>query len=198
MVVGLLAGCTVTKAGSATPESDTNTPTGSESPSSEESTPSSVDVPPPPRDLSLDGIDPCTLLTDAQQTELSINDVRPDDGSDAGTIYTDMKACTFDKDAEEPFISYDFVAVTNIDVGWWINEPHNADVKLISVGGYPAAQFHIKGSGKYGCAVALGVAKNQHLHVEMLPLNDEITGDAICEGSKQAAEMALQTLQTMR
>jgi len=148
--------------------------------------------------LSLEGIDPCTLFTESQRAELSIDEARPDDGAGAGSIYEGMKACSLDKDAEEPFISYDIVAVTNIDVSWWINEPHNADVKLTSVGDYPAAQFHIKGSGKYGCAIALGVAKNQHLHVEMLPLSNSATGDEICQGSKRAAEMALQTLQTMR
>jgi hypothetical protein len=138
------------------------------------------------------------LFTKSQRAELQISDVRPNDGTGAGDIYEGMKTCALDKDAEEPFITYDVVAVTNVDVSWWINEPHNADVKLISISGYPAAEFHIKGGGKYDCAVALGVAKNQPLHVERAPLNDDTTGEAICQGSEQAAEMALQTLQTMR
>lgn len=198
-MVGFLAGCTATEAGRATPGSTANSTASGEPPSSESPSPSSsVEVPPPPRDLSLDGLDPCTLFTDSQLADLEIDDVRPDDGSGAGTIYKDMKACTLDKSAAEPFISYAVTAVTNVDVGWWINEPHNADVKLISVGDYPAAEFHIKGGGTYDCAVAVGVAKNQHLNVEMLPLSDDITGDAICQGSKHVAEMALQTLQSMR
>jgi uncharacterized protein DUF3558 len=193
--VALVAGCTVSQAGSATSGSST---AGGGSTSTGDPSTSSVDVPPPPRDLSLDGIDPCTLFTTAQRSDLQINEVTPDDGGDAGTIYKDMKNCTLDKDAEEPFISYSVIAVTNVDVAWWINEPHNADVKLISVGGYPAAQFHLLGGGKHECAIAVGVAKNQHLHVEMEPISDDITGDAICQGGKEAAEMALQTLQTMR
>lgn len=138
------------------------------------------------------------MFTESQRAELKIDQVAPDDGSDAGTIYTDMKACSLDKDAEEPFITYDVVAVTNVDVSFWLTQDTNADAKLIDIGGYPAAEFHLKGGGNSECAVAVGVAKNQHLHVEMAPLSDGIKGDAICQGSKEAAEMALQTLQTMR
>jgi hypothetical protein len=157
---------------------------------------SSVEIPPPPRDLSLDGIDPCTLLTEAQQSELKINDVNPNVGDQS--IYQGMKGCILDAAAAEPFISYDLVAVTNIDVSFWINEKRNADGKLISIGGYPAAEFHIKGGEDVDCAIAVGVAKNQHLHVEIVPYGVDFTGEQLCEGSKQVAEMALQTLQTMR
>ncbi|MFL6125763.1 DUF3558 domain-containing protein [Actinophytocola sp.] len=198
VAIAFVAACTVSEAGDATSGATTDASTGSSSPSSDDVSPSSVEVPPPPRDLSLDGIDPCALFSESQRADLQIDQVTPDDGSDAGTIYKDMKACSLDKDAGEPFITYDVVAVTNIDVSWWINKPHNADVKLISIGGYPAAEFHLLGGGKHECAVAVGVAKNQHLHVEMAPISDGITGDAICQGSKEAAEMALQTLQSMR
>lgn len=193
-----LAGCTVSEAGSATPGGDGTSTNGSESETQESSSPSSADIPPPPQDLSLDGVDPCTLFTDAQRSQLRIDDVRPSDGGDAGTIYKDMKQCTLDATAEEPFHSYDVVAVTDVDMSYWLNEDTNADAELISIAGYPAAKFHIKGGGTYDCAVALGVAKNQHLHVEMASLSDDATGEQLCQGSEQAAEMALQTLQTLR
>lgn len=196
MVGTLIAGCTSSEAGTASPATTNGSNPSGSSPPSSDSSPSSVEIPPPPKDLSLDGIDPCTLLTDAQQSELKINKVTPGEGD--SSIYKGMKQCTLDADAQEPFITYDVVAVTNIDVDFWINHSRNADAKLISIGGYPAAEFHIKGSGKYDCAIALGVAKNQHLHVEMLPFSGDITGDQICQGSEQAAAMALQTLQTMR
>jgi len=198
IVAGLVAGCTVSEAGSATPGANTGATGTSELPTSESSSSSTVDIPPPPKDLSLDGVDPCTLFTDAQRAQLQVDDVSPDDGSDAGTIYKDMKACTLDKSAEEPFHSYGVVAVTDVDVSFWINEDTNADSELISIAGYPAAKFHIKGGGTYDCAIALGVAKNQHLHVEMASLSDDVQGEQLCQGSEHAAEMALQTLQTLR
>ncbi len=48
------------------------------------------------------------------------------------------------------------------------------------------------------CAVAVGVAENQHLHVEMAPLSEDLQQDQLCQGTEQAAEMALRTLQTLR
>ncbi|WP_459713773.1 DUF3558 domain-containing protein [Actinophytocola sp. KF-1] len=199
MATTFLAGCTVTEPGSATPGAGgTGSTSTSEQPTSASSAPSGVDIPPPPKELSLDGVDPCTLFSDSQRAQLQIDDVSPDDGSDAGTIYQGMKACTLDKSAAEPFHSYDIVAVTNVDVSFWINEDTNADAELISIDGYPAAKFHIKGGGTYDCAIALGVAKNQHLHVEMASLSDDLKGEQLCQGSEQAAEMALRTLQTLR
>jgi hypothetical protein len=196
-VVAFLAACTTSEAGTPSPSADSGS-TGSEQPSSTTSEPPSVEVPPRPRDLSLDGLDPCTLFTDTQRAQLRVDDVRADDGGSSGTIYKDMKQCTLDVTAAEPFNSYDVVAVTNVDFSFWLEEDSNADAELISVAGFPAAQFHIKGGGTYDCAIAVGVAENQHLHIEMLPLSDDVTGDEICQGSRQAAEMALQTLQTLR
>jgi hypothetical protein len=191
----LTAGCTTSEAGEATPGSKSQPTAGSESPS--DTGPPSVDIPAPPRDLSLDGLDPCTFFTAQQRAQLAVDDVRP---SVAGgtTIYKDMKQCSLDKEAAEPFLGYSVIAVTNVDVSFWLNERRNADAKLISIAGYPAAEFHTKGVEDSDCAVALGVAKGQHLHVEMEPLSEDLKQDQICQLSEQAAEMALQTLQTLR
>ena len=116
----------------------------------------------------------------------------------SGTIYENMQQCSLEVTAEEPFTSYNVVAVTNVDFSHWLDEDTNADAELITIAGYPAAQFHIKGGGTHDCAIALGVAPEQHLHVEMLPLSADVQGDEICQGSREAAEMALRTLQTMR
>ena len=109
-----------------------------------------------------------------------------------------MKECTLDKISAEPFYVYNAIAVTNVDVSFWLNERRNADAKLISIGGYPAAEFHTKGVEDADCAIAIGVAKNQHLHVEFQPQSEDLKQDQICQRSEQAAEMALQTLQTLR
>jgi Protein of unknown function (DUF3558) len=156
-----------------------------------------VDIPPPPRDLSLEGLDPCTLFTQPQQGQLGVDAVKS--GVSGGTtIYKDMKNCLLQKNDAEPFFGYDVVAVTNVDVSFWINERHNADVKLISIAGYPAAEFKTLGGQDVDCAIALGVAKNQHLHVEFKPLSEKLTQDELCQRSESAAEMALQTLQTLK
>jgi hypothetical protein len=193
LVVGLVAGCTTSEAGEPTRGGSTES-SNSESPS--ETSSSSVDIPPPPKDLSLEGLDPCTLFSDQQRAQLGVDRARPIVGD--GTIYKDMKECSLDKISAEPFYGYDVVAVTNVDVSYWINQPHNADVTLISIGGYPAAEFKTMGTQDADCAVALGVAKNQHLHVEFVPVGGDVKQDELCRRSEQAAEMALQTLQTLR
>lgn len=195
-VLGILfvAGCTTSEAGQAT-STNTGSPSSTES-TQDTSTSPSVDIPAPPRELSLVDLDPCTVLTDAQRAELKISNVRSRVGDTK--IYKDMKECTFDADDAEPFRTYTVIAVTNVDVSFWLSERRNADSELISVAGYPAAEFHTKGVQDSDCAVAIGVAKNQHLHVEMDPLSEDLKQDQICQASEQAAEMALQTLQTLR
>jgi hypothetical protein len=175
---------------------DSTEATGGGDTTSESSDPPSVDIPPPPKDLSLDGLDPCTLLTDAQKADLKINNAVA--GVGESEIYKNMKDCAFESDAAEPFVTYSVVAVTDVDVSFWISEDRNADAELISVGGYPAAKFHTKGVQDSDCAIAIGVATNQHLHVEMEPLSEDLQQDQICQGSERVAEMALQTLQTLK
>jgi hypothetical protein len=197
LTLGVVAGCTTSEPGQATPSGDSTTTDSSESPTDTSSESPEVEIPPPPKSLSLEGVDPCTLFTQAQRAELKVNKVRPkDDGGE--DIYDGMKQCVLDADAAEPFITYQVIAVTDVDISFWLSEDRNADAELISVDGYPAAQFHTKGVEGSDCAIAVGVAENQHLHVEMAPLSEDLDQDAICQGSKQAAEMALQTLQTLK
>jgi len=154
-----------------------------------------VDIPPRPRDLSLDGIDPCTLFTPAQRTELRVDDV--DSGTSGSNHYSGMRTCVLDVSAQAPFYTYDVIAVTNEDVGFWLTGTRNADATLVSVGGYPAAKFNTKGVDT-DCVYAVGVAEGQHLQFEMTPTSDGFTQEDICRDSEQAAEMALQTLQTLK
>jgi uncharacterized protein DUF3558 len=195
ITLGWLAGCTSSQAGEPKP-GDTTRTTGGDETTSASSVPPSVDIPSPPRDLSLDGLDPCTLLTDAQKADLKINNTIA--GVGESEIYESMKDCAFESDAAEPFVTYSMVAVTDVDVSFWISENRNADSELISIDGYPAAKFHTKGVQGSDCAIAIGVAKNQHLHVEMEPLSEDLQQEQICQGSERAAEMALQTLQTLK
>lgn len=193
-VLTLVAGCTSREPGTATAD-----PTGSSSPQSTEAPSGSAtpteEIPPPPKELRLDGLDPCTLFTPAQRAELNVDQVRTT-ADDSGN-YKDMQECVLDVTAQEPFVNYSALAVTDEDVSVWLTGKRNVDAKLISIDGYPAAQFNTKGVDT-DCVVAVGVAKGQHLMVEMAPISGDFTYGDICKASKRAAEMALQTLQTLK
>jgi hypothetical protein len=196
-VFTLIAGCTSQEPGTASADPTDSTSTSSEDTSSSSTSGSetpTVEIPPRPKDLSLDGLDPCTLFTPAQRTELKADKVQSETSN--SDHYKGMRECVLDVSAQDPFYTYAALAVTNEDVSFWLTGDRNADAKLISVGGYPAAQFNTKGVDT-DCVVAVGVAEGQHLQVEMTPWSDGFTQEDICQASKQAAEMALETLQTL-
>jgi hypothetical protein len=191
----LVAGCTSREAGTATAD-----PTSASTPKSTGTTSGSatptVEIPPPPKELRLDGIDPCTLFTPAQRAELKVDHVRTRYAENSPT-YKDMQECVLDVTTQEPFLTYSALVVTDEDVSIWLTGKRNVDAKLISIGGYPAAQFSIKGTDT-NCAIAVGVAKGQYIWAQMDPISEEPTYEDLCKAAKRTAEMSLQTLQTLK
>jgi hypothetical protein len=189
----LVTGCTSREPGTATAG-----PTSASSPQStgSGSTTPTVEIPPPPKELRLDGIDPCTLFTPAQRAELKVDKVRTRYAENSET-YKDMQECVLDVTTQEPFLNYSALAVTDEDVSVWLTGNRNVDAKLISVGGYPAAQFSLKGTDT-NCEIAVGVAKGQYIWAQMDPTSGDFTYEDLCKAGKRTAEMALQTLQTLK
>lgn len=187
----LVAGCTSREHGTATAASSPG-PTGETSGSA----PSTEEIPPPPKELRLDGIDPCTLFTPAQRAELKVDKVKTRYAENSET-YKDMQECVLDVTTQEPFLTYSALAVTDEDVSVWLTGGRNVDAKLISVDGYPAVQFQLKGTDTE-CAIAVGVAKGQYIWAQMDPISGDFTYEDLCKAGKRTAEMALQTLQTLK
>lgn len=113
-----------------------------------------------------------------------------------------MSKCIFPVDNQQPFYDYNMIAVTSGDLASWFTPgEHNIDpAELISVGGYPAAQYHLLGGGDETdeCSIMVGVAEEQTLSVEMSPTNGGFTQQQVCQAGIQAAEMAVATLQTLK
>lgn len=155
-----------------------------------------VEIPPRPRDISLDGLDPCTLYTEEQRAQLQASDV--ESGEDKSEFFKGMKECVLYVDDQEPFYEYNALAVTFEGVEAWLTGQRNVDAELTSVQGFPAAKFKFRGSADISCWFAIGVADKQSLLVEMLPTSEGFTQDKICQMSLDATNMALTTLQTLR
>lgn len=192
------AGCTTNAPGQPTSEPGGGSP-GSSSPQSTESSGSaepSADVPPRPRDISLDGLDPCTLYTDAQRGQLNVDDVKSRE-SDSDS-FNGMKECVLAVEAQEPFYDYTALAVTTEGVETWLSGDRNVDAELISVQGFPAAKFKFRGVEDEGCDIAVGVGDTQYLWVQVVPLSRGFKQDQLCQMVSEATEMAMTTLQTLK
>jgi hypothetical protein len=198
IVAAFSAGCTMDAAGQPTAASDESSTSTSEAPTSESSGSEepSVEVPPRPRDISLDGLDPCTLFTDAQRTQLSVDDV--DSGESKSDNFKGMKECTLAVEDQEPFYDYTALAVTTEGVEAWLSNSRNVDAELLTVQGFPAAQFKFRGVEDEGCDIAVGVADGQYLWLQVIPYSKGFKQDQLCQMVSEATEMAMTTLQTVK
>jgi hypothetical protein len=199
LALTLVAGCTDTESGNATADPG-STPVATEEtseppPTSTDGGEPTVDIPPPPREISLDGLDPCMLYTDEQRAQLTVDDVRGEEST--SNHYKGMKECILDVTTREPFYGYNVLAVTSEGIGPWLSGSRNVEAELTSIGGFPAARYNTLGVDS-NCEFAIGVSTTQHLQVEMAPLTSGFEYDQICQMSEQAAQMAIATLQTLR
>jgi hypothetical protein len=198
----VLAGCTDSTGGVATPGGrETNT---SEEPATTE--PSgplgggepTVEIPPRPADLPLDGVKPCQLFTKAQLTQLKITDP-PSSKTSEG--YFVAPGCDFEIATLETFRSYEILTVTQEGIEPWLTGKRNVEAKLSEVAGYPAATYWLlgaEGTNAQDCATAVDVADGQQLMVTADNDGDRsFTLDQLCQLAETAAGLALQTLQTL-
>lgn len=192
----LLAGCTSEKPGEAIsgdptsaeppPESGSQDPSGGADPT--------VDIPARPAELSLDGVQPCSLFTKSQLSQLGI-DREPRAGSNGGRLAG--PTCSLDIASKEPYYTYTAQLVTDMGVDTWLTGTRNVDAWLVSVGEYPAVDFKTKGVDDQECITTVDVADGQQLLIDLAPL-DEVDYKQLCPMSEKAAAMALQTLQSLK
>lgn len=194
LVVLFAAACTKSEAGQPSAA-------GGGGPTSESGRPptsgsaSTVAIPPRPRDLTLDGIDPCTLFTDAQIAQLKLERKRP------RTTDKGMKDCALDA-LKSPFDHYSALATTNEGIEPWLTGKRNVEAKLSSVAGFAAATYWFRGAHDHNtpdCTTSVDVAKGQSLTVSADNDGQQTyTLEQLCQRAEQAAGLAVQTLQTLK
>ncbi|GAB3912310.1 DUF3558 domain-containing protein [Kibdelosporangium lantanae] len=179
-----LAGCTQT---------DTGQPVAADH-SSPAPGQTSVAIPPRPKELKIDGLDPCKVMTKSQLDQIKVDrqrnltlDKDPFKGS---------PLCSMDGGDGKVFWNYELTLVTTEGVASWFNGKHNVDVKLVDVGGFGAAQYKILGTSNVDCATAVDVANGQQMVMQFKPSRNSFTQSQMCQKSEQAAGLALQALQT--
>ncbi|WP_033428345.1 DUF3558 domain-containing protein [Saccharothrix syringae] len=184
------AGCTSEEPGDATPQTK-STGTSATSGSSEPT----VEFPPRPVDIDLGGItDGCRALTPDQQRELGIDEAK----SELQDVIhgKDSPGCSFQSNSA-PLYSYEVTLIADQGVDYW-QGGGNLDVVQTTVGGFGAYKVTLAGTTRGDCAFAVDVADGQQLFVSFLPIGDDFTQDQMCQNATKGAEMALQTLKTLK
>ncbi|WP_026423442.1 DUF3558 domain-containing protein [Actinokineospora inagensis] len=195
VIASVVAGCTAREPG--TPTSIQGTDSSQPSPTAGRPDKTAVSIPPRPKSLKLDAVDPCALLTSGQQQDLKV-DRHHAETSDV-EIYHGAKECVFEVSAQAPYYRYYATLITTEGIDAWLTGKRNVDARLVSVGGFAAAEFTLAGQGKNAapCTTALDVAQGQQLQVVMTSSGKDFTQDQVCQMSEQAAGQVLATLQTL-
>lgn len=199
LTVALAGACTDSTGGEATPTDSTSDASTdpSEPPSSGAATPT-VEVPPRPRDLSLEDLEPCSLLTQAQLAQLATEfkfDEPPETG-ERDRSSGPAPFCSVQQSAE-PFNSVDVLLVTTEGIEPWLTGKRNVDAWLVSIAGYPAANYKLQGTEDEECVTSVGVTDGQQLTVDLQALVDTDYRE-LCRITERVATMATETLQTLR
>ncbi|MHA6618562.1 DUF3558 domain-containing protein [Pseudonocardia sp. DLS-67] len=136
------------------------------SPTSPDTPPSgSVELPPRPREVRLDGVDPCSLLTEQQRAELGL-DGRPAFSQAPVGLYpgADVPAC--DLSGFEPrAVATGITLVTTVGIERFTSGELAAEIRPITVQGFPAVVAVPTRLTDY-CTVVVDVAPGQLLDVQ--------------------------------
>jgi Protein of unknown function (DUF3558) len=146
-------------------------------------------LPPRPRELNIEGIDPCGTLNSGQIKSLGVSrySASPPDGKRG-------PSCDWDHYASEPIEHYSVGINTRGGVELVFGQPQ---LEVTTVAGFGAVQTPaLYGTGKQDCVVNVDVAPSQAVQVAYfyngttVPMTHEIA----CQKARRAAELAMQTI----
>ncbi|WP_158847177.1 DUF3558 domain-containing protein [Saccharothrix deserti] len=191
VAVAVLASCSP---GETTGDPKPATSTGAAGGTSDSSEPSATKTP-RPKELKLDGIDPCATYTTTQQGELKVDEARsqPLDVVKSGSP---APTCRYRSNGQSLF-SYNVALVSEEGIEYW-EGGSNLDVDPKTVSGFAAYQLKLTGTSEGYCSYAVDVADGQQLYVQFFPIGDGFTQDQMCQNAAKGAELALATLQTLK
>jgi hypothetical protein len=123
-------------------------------------------LPPRPTELSLQGVDPCSLLTGTQLDRRKVDSKPRQAASNGGP------SCSFDIDQTKPYYSYGITAVTSADLDALLTGARrkNSDHRARADRRFPALKNFRAGGAPGDCEMRVGVAKGQTLVVRAFPV----------------------------
>lgn len=145
-----------------------------------------------PRELKVDGVDPCKLLTAEQMVQLKVTRSSRNDSDIVKT--GDVPTCEFRGDLST---NYGVAVIAGKGVDYWTGKG-NTDVSEVRVAGFAAKQISLSGV-EADCAIAVDVADGQQLYVDYIPVGSKGPAkDEMCRNVALGAELALTTLQSLK
>ncbi len=184
VVLLLLAGCT-TIGGQAAP-ADPTTPAPATA------------LPARPREVRIDGVDPCTLLTEAQRGELGL-DGRPVFDKSPSLLYPgDVPMCVT-RGFEPRAVITSISLVTTAGIEFFSSETLAADVRAADVAGFPAVIARPTQYTEF-CDVVVDVAPGQLVDVQSQDggRNPPIPQEQLCQDAERTATAVMGTLLLVR
>jgi hypothetical protein len=184
VVLLLLAGCT-TVGGQAEP-TDPTAPA-----------PTSA-LPVRPREVRIDGVDPCTLLTEAQRAELGL-DGRPVFDRSPSLLYPgDVPMCVT-RGFEPRAVIMSVSVVTTAGIEFFSSGTLAADVRAADVAGFPAVIAQPTQYTEF-CNVVVDVAPGQLVDIQSQDggRKPPIPQEQLCEDAERAATAVMRTLLLVR
>lgn len=146
--------------------------------------------PPRPQELSMTGLDPCSVLTSTQRTQLGVGE-----GSLHQLRSRQGQVCMWVRFPEEPQDSYSVATDPGQGADYAIASTSGA--RILSVSGYGAIETQLStAQPNTHCLLLVDVAQGQNLWVQYdydgsaVPM----TRDLACEKARNAAGMAVETL----
>lgn len=183
LVIGtvVLTGCGV--GGTATPSSSPAT-----------SPASTAALPARPKAISIDTLDPCTVLTTGQQQQLQL-DQQPERNGPGQADKNGNRGCTFFKVGSSPRFTYLVTPVPQEGAEVWLKGERNVLVKQVAAAGFGAVETRIGDTATSSCNVVIDVAPGQSLDVQFgLKTVGAMTTDQVCGKAREGAELIMQTL----
>lgn len=145
-----------------------------------------------PRSLPLTGIDPCSLLTHAQQAQLGVD---PGVEGQPDVNWHDPQ-CGFQLTNPATLPSYNVQTVTTAGIQYWLNPLLANNLKPVSIRGFPAVDVTSKATVANSCQTVVSVADGQMLIVQFDFPPTGTTAAQSCVNTEQVARAAVATLQT--
>lgn len=192
-VVAVIAGCSDTQAGTPTAASPDTPMTG---PPSESATTATTDphYPPPPREIPLDGVNPCELWTPDQLRDFGV-DLEPWRDGPVPNPFGGQE-CAYSNDYhDDPALDYSINTYPKTGVAEAARSVGAHRIAIpVTIAGFPAAQVQMSNVA-IQCDIIIGTATGQYLGVSVGIVSDEVPSmTEHCAVSMAAAELAMEKL----